>query len=229
MQKKIQKIIKLTCENINFNICEFTNLQYLILPNVFAFDYDISTLISLKHIHLNNVYKPFNISNLSKLEYLKINVELCIMDNEINTLKNLQHLELHANSLSDRATENLTKIKYIKLNNIKHNKFTNGFKKSLNIYYLSMKNNDSKINGNYIKQLNNLVYLNLSLNKTIKDNHIKNLINLKKLNMKSNNLLTDEGIKNLINLEYIDLLNNENITNIGLKKNSEFKKNIFNK
>lgn len=95
----------------------------------------------------------------------------------------------------------------------------------------------SPITNSGIKNLINLMSLNMEFNQNIDDNGIKHLINLKELYIFKTNI-TNDGIKSLYNLEILSL--NDNITDEGVKnlkklevleiyQNHKISKNMLNK
>lgn len=69
-----------------------------------------------------------------------------------------------------------------------------------------------------IKDLFNLIYLDLYWNKLVTPEGTKNLVNLEYLDMMFNGKVTDESIKNAIKLQYLELYSAKLITDKSIEK-----------
>jgi hypothetical protein len=170
---------------------------------------NIKFTLKIYKIRNHNIPKLSNF--VSKNVFIDINLNYCHnVPNKITKLNNVIILNINNN---DYITDNkLTKLTALKVLN-----FDCAFIGTISPLNLK------KTTDKGIKNLINLVWLDLSCNKYITDEGIKMLTNLTKLNISSNEIITDGGIKELTNLIHLNLCFTEQVTDYGLKKLTNLK------
>lgn len=165
-----------------------------------------------KIVNINHEEEFRMYNNLSKNILFNVNiVNFCGHSEPINKrIVTLNHSHLITGDL-----KKFPKLTELHLSHIPFN-ILSGFKfiKHLKILHL----NETKINPNELKYLNNLTHLFLNHNKCVTNKDLNELTTLKFLSLNNNKNITDDGIKDLVNLEELHIKKCYGISNNILLK-----------
>lgn len=212
--KSYPHIIKLNIDR-NKKIKNISDLMHLQILNISSsYEYTIASLTNLTKLSINRTGKIIyiktmeSINHLVNLRELHITQNNIINNNDIKSLTNLTHLDIH-NSINITNINHLHNLQILDASGNNCGIDNNGISNLINLTELYIDNNP---NVTAINQFINLRVLNISCVSGV--DNIQSLTNLIELNIGRNNKITN--LDHLINLRSLYIESYSNIRNDNL-------------